>query len=50
MLIISIFQVKIVSTELKGRHAIAAEEIPPGTVVAAGPPQVAILNPDNRQR
>ena len=32
----------------QGRYAVATEDIPPGTVVAAGPPTVALLNPDNR--
>lgn len=34
----------------QGRYAVATEDIPPGTVVAAGPPTVALLNPDNRCR
>ena len=42
-------KVKIVSDDVRGRHAIAAEEISPGTIVAAGQPTVAILNPDDRQ-
>ena len=35
-------------TETQGRHAVALEDIAPGTVVAAGRPTVALLNPDNR--
>ena len=40
--------VAIMETEAQGRHAVATRDIPPGTVVAAGRPTVALLNPDNR--
>ena len=41
-------KVRIEENEVQGRFAVAVEEIPPGTLVAAGQPTVAILNPDNK--
>ena len=41
-------KVKIESSDLLGRYAVADEDILPGTIVASGDPTVAILNPDNR--
>ena len=41
-------KVKIESSDLLGRYAVADEDIAPGTIVASGDPTVAILNPDNR--
>ena len=36
------------STEGAGRHTIANQEIPAGTLLATGDPAVALLNPDNK--
>ena len=41
-------KVRIEENEVQGRFAVAVEDIPPGTIVAAGQPTVAILNPDNK--
>ena len=41
-------KVKIESSNLLGRFAVATEDIAPGSIVASGDPTVAILNPDNR--
>ena len=41
--------VDIVEEKSKGRHAIAKEEIAPGTVLASGVPGMAVFNPDDRR-
>ena len=41
--------VSIVTSESQGRHAMARQTIAPGSIVAAGQPTVALLNPDNKQ-